>query len=126
MIAAVSEILDMSISAFENNDLRKAVAVEPLEQVVDKLKVQIKSAHIERLRKQECTIEMGFVLSDLLNDLERISDHCSNIAVCMIEIAHESFDMHDYINHLKSEKNGEFNSDYEFYRDKYSLKEIKA
>ena len=126
MIAAVSEILDISISAFENNDLRKAVAVEPLEQVVDKLKVQIKSAHIERLRKQECTIEMGFVLSDLLNDLERISDHCSNIAVCMIEIAHESFDMHDYINHLKSEKNGEYNTDYEFYRDKYSLKEIKA
>ena len=126
MIAAVREILDMSISAFENNDLRKAVEVEPLEQVVDRLKVQIKSAHIERLRKQECTIEMGFVLSDLLTDLERISDHCSNIAVCMIEIAHDSFDMHDYINHLKAETPKEYDSKYEFYRDKYSLKEIKA
>lgn len=126
MIAAVSEILDMSISAFEYNDLAKAVSVEPLEQVVDKLKVQIKSAHIERLRKQECTIEMGFVLSDLLTDLERISDHCSNIAVCMIEIAHDSFDMHEYINNLKSEKTKEYNTDYEYYRKKYSLKNINS
>ncbi|MBQ3841144.1 MAG: Na/Pi cotransporter family protein [Ruminiclostridium sp.] len=126
MIAAVNEILDMSITAFESNDLRKAITVEPLEQVVDRLKVEIKSAHIERLRKQECTIEMGFVLSDLLTDLERISDHCSNIAVCMIEIAHDSFDMHEYINHLKSETTKEYDKSYEFYRDKYSIKEIKA
>jgi phosphate:Na+ symporter len=124
MVAAVREVLDMSISAFEENDLHKAVGVEPLEQVVDWLKVQIKSAHIERLRKQECTIEMGFVLSDLLTDLERISDHCSNIAVCMIEIAHDSFDMHEYINHLKSEKTNEYKKDYEFYKKKYSIKNL--
>ncbi len=124
MIAAVREVLDMSISAFEENDLHKAVGVEPLEQVVDWLKAQIKSAHIERLRKQECTIEMGFVLSDLLTDLERISDHCSNIAVCMIEIAHDSFDMHEYINHLKSEKTNEYKKDYEFYKKKYSIKNL--
>ena len=124
MIAAVREVLDMSVSAFEQNDLHKAVGVEPLEQVVDWLKVQIKSAHIERLRKQECTIEMGFVLSDVLTDLERISDHCSNIAVCMIEIAHDSFDMHEYINHLKSEKTNEYKKDYEFYKKKYSIKNL--
>ena len=122
MIAAVKEILEMSVSAFEENDLHKAVGVEPLEQVVDWLKVQIKSAHIERLRKQECTIEMGFVLSDLLTNLERISDHCSNIAVCMIEIAHDSFDMHEYINNLKSEKTNEYKKDYEFYKKKYAIK----
>ncbi len=124
MIAAVTEILDMSITAFENNDLKTAVSVEPLEQVVDWLKVQIKSAHIERLRKQECTIEMGFVLSDLLTNLERISDHCSNIAVCMIEIAHDSFDMHEYINHLKSEVTKEYEKCYEYYKNKYSLEKI--
>ncbi len=122
MIAAVTEILEMSVSAFEEDDLNKALSVEPLEQVVDRLKVEIKSAHIERLRRQECTIEMGFVLSDLLTDLERISDHCSNIAVCMIEIAHDSFDMHEYINHLKAEKTKQYEKDYAFYRDKYSVR----
>ena len=126
MVSAVSEILNMAVSAFEENDLNTALSVEPLEQVVDRLKVEIKSAHIERLRKQECTIEMGFVLSDLLTDLERISDHCSNIAVCMIEIAHDSFDMHEYINHLKAEKTKQYEKDYLFYREKYSIKNIGA
>ncbi|MBP3854791.1 MAG: Na/Pi cotransporter family protein [Ruminiclostridium sp.] len=126
MISAVSEILDMSITAFEENDLKTAVSVEPLEQVVDWLKVQIKSAHIERLRKQECTIEMGFVLSDLLTNLERISDHCSNIAVCMIEIAHDSFDMHEYINHLKSEITKEYKKAYDFYKNKYSIDKLSS
>ncbi|MBR5090431.1 MAG: Na/Pi cotransporter family protein [Ruminiclostridium sp.] len=126
MISAVREILDMSITAFENNDLKTAVSVEPLEQVVDWLKVQIKSSHVERLRKQECTIEMGFVLSDLLTNLERISDHCSNIAVCMIEIAHDSFDMHEYINHLKSEVTKEYKKCYDFYKNKYALDKVQT
>ena len=124
MIEAVKEILDMSVSAFETNDLKKAVSVEPLESVVDYLKVQIKSKHIERLRKQECTMEMGFVLSDLLTDLERISDHCSNIAVCMIEVSHDSFDMHEYINNLKRESSLEYDKLYEFYKDKYSVENL--
>ena len=124
MIGAVDEILGMSVSAFENNDIKKAVMVEPLEQVVDNLKIKVKSRHIERLRKNDCTIEMGFVLSDLLTNLERISDHCSNVAVCMIEIAHDSFDMHEYIQNLKNEHSREFDKEFDYYKEKYSLKGI--
>ncbi len=123
MMDAVSEIIGLSLEAFENNDLVKATRVEPLEQVVDSLKLQLKSAHVNRLRKNECTIEMGFVLSDLLTNLERVSDHCSNIAVCLIEIAHDSFDMHEYIQSLKEEHGGQFKKTFEFYLEKYSIKE---
>lgn len=123
MIGAVSEILNLSISALEENDLKKAVQVEPLEQVVDALKLQLKSAHVSRLRKGECTIEMGFVLSDLLTNLERVSDHCSNVAVCMIEIAHDSFDMHEYIQNLKREHSEQYDGIFEYYMSKYSIKE---
>ena len=125
MVDAVTEILHIAVSAFETNDLKKAVSVEPLESVVDLLKVQIKTAHIERLRKQECTMEMGFVLSDMLTNLERISDHCSNIAVCMIEVSHHSFDMHEYINNLKRENSLEYDKLYEFYENKYSIEAIE-
>ena len=123
MMDAVSEIIGLSLEAFENNDLVKATRVEPLEQVVDSLKLQLKSAHVNRLRKNECTIEMGFVLSDLLTNLERVSDHCSNIAVCLIEIAHDSFDMHEYIQSLKEEHGGQFKKTFEFYLEKYPIKE---
>lgn len=123
MMDAVSEIIGLSLEAFENNDLVKATQVEPLEQVVDSLKLQLKSAHVNRLRKNECTIEMGFVLSDLLTNLERVSDHCSNIAVCLIEIAHDSFDMHEYIQSLKEEHGGQFKKSFEYYLEKYSIKE---
>lgn len=123
MMDAVSEIIGLSLEAFENNDLVKATQVEPLEQVVDSLKLQLKSAHVNRLRKNECTIEMGFVLSDLLTNLERVSDHCSNIAVCLIEIAHDSFDMHEYIQSLKEEHGGQFKKTFEYYLEKYSIKE---
>lgn len=123
MIDAINEILDLSLEAFENNDLEKAVIVEPLEQVIDKLKLQLKSSHVTRLRKNECTIEMGFILSDLVTNLERVSDHCSNVAVCIIEIAHESFDMHDYIQKLKSSENAEgYNVAYANFSQKYDIK----
>lgn len=125
MINAVSEILDLSLDAFRNNDLEKAYSVEPLEQTVDALKLQLKSSHVNRLRKQECTIEMGFVLSDLLTNLERVSDHCSNIAACMIEIAHDSFEMHEYIQNLNAKHNKLYKERCQFYLDKYSLKDIR-
>lgn len=125
MIGAVTETLDLSLAAFENNDLKKAVAVEPLEQVVDTLKMQLKSSHVGRLRKNECTIEMGFVLSDLLTNLERVSDHCSNVAVCLIEIAHDSFDMHDYVQKLKMEHREQFDISVEQFCEKYSIKALK-
>lgn len=125
MINAVSEILDLSLDAFRNNDLEKAYCVEPLEQTVDALKLQLKSSHVNRLRRQECTIEMGFVLSDLLTNLERVSDHCSNIAACMIEIAHDSFEMHEYIQNLNVQHNKRYKERCQYYLDKYSLKDIR-
>lgn len=124
MINAVSEILDLSLEAFRDNNLEKAYAVEPLEQVVDTLKLKLKSAHVNRLRKNECTIEMGFVHSDLLTNLERVSDHCSNIAACMIEIAHNSFEMHEYINELNANHSDIYNERFEYYSKKYSIKEL--
>lgn len=126
MINAVSEILDLSLSAFVNDDLAKAYEVEPLEQVVDALKLQLKSSHVNRLRKNECTIEMGFILSDLLTNLERVSDHCSNIAACMIEVAHNSLDMHEYIQSLTQQHNEQYNQKFEYYLDKYSLANTNA
>ena len=109
-----------------NDDLAKAYEVEPLEQVVDALKLQLKSSHVNRLRKNECTIEMGFILSDLLTNLERVSDHCSNIAACMIEVAHNSLDMHEYIQSLTQQHNEQYNQKFEYYLDKYSLTNAQA
>ena len=121
MMNAVKEILDISLDAFKNDDVKKAYNVEPLEQVVDNLQNLLKMHHIARLRKNECTIEMGFVLSDLITNLERVSDHCSNIAVCMIEIAHESFDMHNYLVELKQRHDNEFEDLLKTYSEKYTL-----
>ncbi len=122
LVSAVNEILDITLEAFKNNDLDKAITVEPLEQVVDYLKEKLRKHHIKRLRKNECTIEMGFIQSDLLTDLERISDHCSNIAVCLLEISHENMDVHEYLNHVKGGKVQEYNHYYEYYMLKYALK----
>lgn len=124
MIDAVKEILDLSLDAFRNNDIDKAYSVEPLEEVVDTLKLKLKSSHVNRLRKNECTIEMGFVHSDLLTNLERVSDHCSNVAACMIEIAHNSFEMHGYINALDKDHNKVYTERYKHYSEKYTLKEL--
>ncbi len=118
--SAVSESLEIAISSLETNDLTLASKVEPLEQVVDRLKRKIKTGHIERLREGNCTVEMGFILSDLISNYERISDHCSNIAVCIIEIAHDSFETHEYLNRIK---NGgeEYTKMYEQYKKKYYI-----
>lgn len=118
---AAEEIVNNTVNAYVNNDISLAVRVEPLEQVIDKLTAEIKSKHIERLQRGECTIEMGFILSDILTNYERISDHCSNIAVAMIEINHGGFDTHKYLNTIKNSNNREFNESYDEYAIKYSL-----
>lgn len=118
---AVAEILEVSIDALVNEDLEKAKCVEPLEQVIDRLKRVIKNGHISRLRQGDCTMELGFILSDLLTNYERISDHCSNIAVCFIEIAHGSFETHEYLNQVKSGDEKEFAAMYEEYKKKYAI-----
>ena len=92
----------------------------PLEQVIDRLTAVCKDNHIRRLQKGACTIEGGFVLSDLLNNYERISDHCSNVAVAIIEVEHNSFDTHKYLNGVKY-GNSTFNEIYEAYSEKYVL-----
>lgn len=121
MANAVDEILEISTQILVNEDLESAKRVEPLEQVIDRLKRKIKSGHITRLRQGDCTMELGFVLSDITNNFERISDHCSNIAVCIIEITNDSFEVHEYMNQLKSNGETEFSEMYEEYKSKYAI-----
>ena len=120
LLAAIEEILQLTEDAFTKADLTVARQVEPLEQVVDKLISKIKDHHIERLQRGECTIEMGFILSDLLNNCERVSDHCSNIAVALIEVEHNSFDTHKYLNDVKY-GSADFAAAYETFAGKYAL-----
>ena len=121
MIDAVTEILDLSLTAFRAEDLTSAEMVEPLEQVVDGLRDTIKKHHIARLRQGGCTIEMGFVLSDILTDLERVSDHCSNVAGCLLEMSHERMDMHRYLQSVKAGGESQFRARYAAFREKYSV-----
>lgn len=120
LTGAVSEVLDLACRAFEENDLEAATLVEPLEQVVDTLKEQLRARHILRLQKGECTIEAGFVWSDLLTSLERVADHCSNIAGCVVETAHNALDLHEYIRGIKAGST-EFNERYSEFAKKYAL-----
>lgn len=121
LINAVLEILDLALASFEKDDLDSAVMVEPLEQVVDYLRDNLKKQHIRRLRKQECTIELGFVLTDILTNLERVSDHCSNIAACILEIARDEMDVHEYLRNVKGGEMKEYNDYFDYFKVKYAL-----
>lgn len=123
IINAVSEILDMSINAFVSGDVNLAKNVEPLEDVIDQLRSDLKTRHIERLRNGKCTIELGFILQDLLTNFERVSDHCSNIAVYLIQINDNSMDTHEYMNELKKLDRSEFMDEFNDYKNKYILPE---
>ena len=121
LYTAVSEIVTMTEQAMVQNDLELASRVEPLEQVIDGLREDIKARHIRRLTKSECTVEHGFILSDILTNLERVADHCSNIAGCLLEMAqHDTLELHDYLRRVKA---GGANFDRLFgeYREKYNL-----
>lgn len=121
MIHAVKEILDLAVDCFVTNDPGIANLVEPLEEVVDDLKNELRRRHIQRLQRGDCTIELGFIFSDLLTNFERVSDHCSNIAVCVIELSHNSFETHGYLHGIKNGGNKEFVEQYNAYRKKYQL-----
>jgi len=121
LIDAVLEILELALASFERDDLDSAVMVEPLEQVVDYLRDVLKKQHIRRLRKQECTIELGFVLTDILTNLERVSDHCSNIAACILEIARDEMDVHEYLRNVKGGEMKEYNDYFDYFKVKYAL-----
>ena len=118
---AVREIIAMSYQAFEEEDLKKAEMVEPLEEVIDHIDKEEKKRHMKRLRKEKCTIELGFCLSDIAMNLERIADHCSNIAVYMIQINEDVLDTHEYLDQVKQEDNEDFDVMYNQYRKKYAL-----
>ncbi len=121
MTAAIREIIDLTTRAFVNHDLTLAQRVEPLEQVVDALAARSKKNHIERVQNGKCTIQMGFVLSDLLANYKRISDHCSNIAVAVIESQEGSFDAHQYLNEVKESGSHNFGKYHAEYRNKYGV-----
>ena len=119
--AAVKDIVDITFDAYDRSDIIKASRVEPLEEVIDRLNDEIKKKHIKRLRKGKCTIELGFVLSDLTTNFERVADHCSNIAVAMIELESDSFDTHEYLNSVKEMKSDTYERYYEEYRQQFAL-----
>jgi phosphate:Na+ symporter len=118
---AVKEIVNITIDSFITDNAETASHVEPLEQVVDKLKKQLKALHISRLQNNECTIELGFIFTDLLTNFERVSDHCSNIAVYTMQLPSDMLDTHKYLNKIKSSSNSSFVEDYEMYKTKYRL-----
>ena len=118
---ALTEILETTTEAYCDNSVSTARLVEPLEEVIDDLILEIKTKHIQRLKHGECSIELGFVLSDLLTDCERISDHCSNVAIAIIETSQYTYDAHEYLNIVKRAGNKEFESEYDAFKEKYKI-----
>lgn len=123
IISAVDEIITLTLDAFTKNDAQAATLIEPLEQVVDTLKKQLRANHIVRLQKAECSIECGFVWADILTNLERVSDHCSNIGVCIIEMAHHTMDTHEYMSKIKA-GNPDFERLFAQYKEKYAIASV--
>ena len=121
LFAALTEISGLTVKAFTDNDTELALNVEPLEEVIDDLTAAIRDKHIDRLRKGECSPELGVYLSDLLINCERVSDHCSNIAVSIIQIAKSSMRSHVYLNELKAQRSEQFIGAYNSYHEKYRL-----
>ena len=119
--AALKEIINMTIRAFEREDVVLARQVEPLEQVIDKLVAKMRSRHIVRLQRGECSIIPGFVLTDLLINYERVSDHCSNMAVSIIQTSDQTMDRHGYLSETRTPENTEFITAYHVYKSKYDL-----
>ena len=119
---SVRVILQLTTDCYFNTDHEMAHHVEPLEQVIDGLTKAIKKNHLARLQAGRCSIELGFILSDLLTDFERISDHCSNIAVAVIELQHDALDSHRYLNEMKRDSEA-FREMYAGFREKYTLPE---
>ena len=123
--SAVKEIMDLAIRAFAEQDVNLAKSIEPLEETIDGINMEVKRRHVRRLRKGKCTIEQGFDLSDIGTDFERIADHCSNIAVGIIEVDEDLYDAHEYLETLKREKSDGFEQAVDFYERKYMLPSVK-
>ena len=121
MESAVREVLSLAISAFVDNDVQRAAKVEPLEEIIDGLCDEMKSHHVDRLQSGACTLGQGFVFNDLLTNYERVADHCSNIAVAIIELESDSFDTHEYLSSVRAMKSHSFDRYYEEYKQQYHL-----
>ncbi len=118
---AIKEIMNLTIDSFKVNDSDLAAKVEPLEQVIDSLQKQLRTMHITRLQNGECTIELGFIFTDLLMNYERVSDHCSNVAVYTLQLPTDMLDAHKYLHKIKSESTGAFVDNYNAYSEKYKI-----
>lgn len=121
IISAVSEIVVLTIESFVSNDIETAYHVEPLEELIDDLCDEIKIRHVKRVQTGECTLDHGFAYNDLLTNFERIADHCSNIAVAMIELSQDLFDTHEYLSKLKSDNLNRYNDYFKEYCDEFKL-----
>ncbi len=119
--SAVRKVVEIAMKAMQEEDLMLAGKVEPLEEVIDDLGDEMKKRHIDRLREGRCTIELGFILSDLTTSYKRIADHCSNIAVCLIQADNDEYERHSYLNSLKEEDNQQFREQFEAYEKEYAL-----
>ena len=120
-IGAVKEIVELSFRSFTSNNIELAYHVEPLEERIDVLTDKIKLHHTDRLKRGECTLDLGFALNDLLTDLERISDHCSNLALAVIELGKDEIDPHDYVIQLKEKHSHNFDEYYAEYAERYNV-----
>jgi len=120
---ALEEVVNVSFEVFKTGDMNRALLVEPLEDAIDELQVEIKKRHVKRLRKGKCTIELGFILSDITNNYERVSDHCSNIAINILQGNEDEYDPHEYLETLRNENNIDFKGKVLAYREKYMLPE---
>ena len=117
---AIKDIVKSTVIMFEENDLSLASLIEPMEEVIDNLSDELKNRHIKRLKENKCTIELGFVFSDITTNFERISDHCSNIAVCLIEVNQNEFETHEYLEFIKHDS-ADFKEKYNVFKGKYIL-----
>jgi len=118
---AVGDILDLTVSVFAADDTQRAKAVEPLEEVIDSLSLEMRQRHIERLRRGACSLEAGLILEDILTGYERVSDHCSNVAVCLIEVHADEYDTHEYLNLTTKGSDPWFRQEYAKKRQEYLL-----
>lgn len=121
IVSAILEVLYLTTESFKHNNTTLALKIEPLEQVIDRLVLKAKNRHIKRIQYGECPIELDFLISDLFNDFERISDHCSNIATSILKTKDLTIDKHEFLKQLKSYDNKEFSKSYDEYKNKYAL-----
>lgn len=118
---AIKDIINTSVLVFQEEDLKLAAMIEPMEEVIDYLSVEVKKRHMKRLRKGKCTIEMGLILSDIVTNYERVSDHCSNIALSLLQLNEENFEAHEYQEAISSKDNVAFTTEVKHLKERYQL-----